>query len=118
VLPDWDDKDQSILLSRPIFDEAIYGAVRFHHRSVREYLTAEWFAELLKRETSRRTIETLFFRNQYGLDIVVPTLRPILPWMAILDEKIRERVRKVAPETAIPAHCSIDLILLYTDKMS
>lgn len=98
VLPDWDDKDQSTLLSRPIFDEAIYGAVRFHHRSVREYLAAEWFAELLKRETSRRTIETLFFRNQYGLDIVVPTLRPIMPWLAILDEKIMERVRKVAPE--------------------
>ena len=32
------------------------------------------------------------------MDIVVPTLRPILPWLAILDEKIRERVRKVAPE--------------------
>jgi len=98
VLPDWDDKDQLTLLSRPIFDEAIYGAVRFHNRSVREYLTADWFAELLKRETSRRTIEALFFRNQYGLDIVVPTLRAILPWLAILDEKIRERVRKVAPE--------------------
>ena len=98
VLSDWDDKDQSTLLSRPIFDEAIYGAVRFHHRSVREYLTAEWFAELLKRETSRRKIEGLFFRNQYGLDIIVPTLRPILPWLAILDEKIRERVRKIAPE--------------------
>jgi hypothetical protein len=98
VLSDWDDKDQSALLSRPIFDEAIYGAVRFHHRSVREYLTAEWVAELLNRETSRRAIETLFFRNQYGLDIVVPTLRPILPWLVILDEKIREYVRKVAPE--------------------
>ncbi len=98
VLPDWDDKEQSTLLSRPIFDEAIYGAVRFHHRSVREYLAAEWFAELLNREVSRRTIEGLFFRNQYGLDIVVPTLRPILPWLAILDEKIRERVCKVAPE--------------------
>jgi len=98
VLPDWDDKDQLILLSRPIFDEAIYGTVRFHHRSVQEYLAAEWFDELLKRETSRRTIETLFFRNQYGLDVVVPTLRPILPWLAILDEKVRERVRRVAPE--------------------
>ncbi len=98
VLPDWDDKDQLTLLSRPIFDEAIYGTVRFHHRSVREYLAAEWIVELLKRETSRRTIETLFFRNQYGLDIVVPTLRPILPWLVILDEKIREHVRRVAPE--------------------
>ncbi len=98
VLTEWDDQEISTLLSRPIFDEAIYGTVRFHHRSVREYLTAEWFAELLKRETSRRTIETLFFRNQYGLDIVVPSLRPILPWLAILDDKIGERVRKIAPE--------------------
>ncbi len=98
VLPDWDDKDQSILLSRPIFDNAIYGAVRFHKRSTREYLCAEWFADLLKQETSRRNIEALFFRNQYGVDIVVPALRPILPWLAILDEKISERVRKIAPE--------------------
>lgn len=98
VLPDWDERDQAALLSRPIFDEAIYGTVRFHHRSVREYLSAEWFAELLSRETSRRTIESLFFQQQYGLDIIVPKLRPVLPWLAILDEKIRERVRKVAPE--------------------
>jgi hypothetical protein len=98
VLSDWDDKDRATLLSLPIFDEAIYGTVRFHHRSVREYLTAQWFADLLARNTSRRNIEGLFFREQYGMNIVVPTLRPILPWLAILDEKIRERVRKVAPE--------------------
>ncbi|NTU73465.1 hypothetical protein HGB07_04840 [Candidatus Roizmanbacteria bacterium] len=98
ILSDWDNNEQLTLLSRPIFDVAIYGTVRFHHRSVREYLTAEWFAELLKRETSRRNIESLFFRNQYGMDIVVPTLRPILPWLAIMDGKILERVRKVAPE--------------------
>ena len=98
ILSDWDNKEQATLLSRPIFDEAIYGTVRFHHRSVREYLTAEWFAELLKHETSRRNIESLFFRNQYGMDMVVPTLRPILPWLAIMDGKILERVRKIAPE--------------------
>lgn len=98
VLPGWDDNKQAALLSRPIFDEAIYGAVRFHHRSVREYLTAEWLAELLRRDTSRRKIEALFFRNQYGLDVIVPTLRPVLPWLAILDDKVRERLRKVAPE--------------------
>ncbi len=98
VLPGWDDKKQAALLSRPIFDEAIYGTVRFHHRSVREYLTAEWLAELIRRETSRRKIEALFFCNQYGLDVIVPTLRPVLPWLAILDDKVRERLRKVAPE--------------------
>jgi hypothetical protein len=101
VLTDWHEKDQSTLLARPIFDEAIYGTVRFHHRSVREYLTAEWFAHLLSRETSRRKIEALFFKRQYGLEVVVPTMRPILPWLAILDDKIRERVRRVAPEVLL-----------------
>jgi len=98
VLPRWDDGKQAALLSRPIFDEAIYGSVRFHHRSVREYLTAEWLAALLERETSRRKIEALFFANQYGLDVIIPTLRPVLPWLAILDNKVRERLRKIAPE--------------------
>jgi hypothetical protein len=98
ILTDWDEKDQATLLSRPIFDEAIYGTVRFHHRSVREYLTAEWFADLLDRQTSRRSIEALFFREQYGMDIVVPMLRPVLPWLAILDNRVLERIRKVAPE--------------------
>lgn len=98
VLRDWETPDQSTLLSRPIFDQMIYGTVRFHHRPVREYLAAEWLAELLKRPASRRSIEALLFRNQYGLDVVVPTTRPILPWLAILDEPIRERLRKIAPE--------------------
>lgn len=111
VLPDWDDRDQSTLLSRPIFDEAIYSTVRFHHRSVREYLTAEWFNELLKRETSRRSIETLFFRNQYGLDIIVPSLRPILPWLVILDDKIRERALNVAPEIILEGGDPVQLPL-------
>ena len=97
ILPDWDVKDQATLLS-PIFDEAIYGTVRFHHRSVREFLMAEWLAELLKRETSRRKIEALLFRSQYGLEVVVPTLRPILPWLAILDDKVRERLCRIAPK--------------------
>ena len=67
VLANWDDRVQATLLSRPVFDGEIYGAVRFHHRTVREYLTAEWFAELLSRETSRRDIEGLFFSKSVQL---------------------------------------------------
>lgn len=101
LLPDWDERERSTLLLRPIFDEAIYGAVRFHHRSVREFLTAEWLAELLKRHTSQRKIESLLFRNQYGVDVIVPTMRPILPWLAILDDKICERLCTLAPEVLL-----------------
>ncbi len=99
VLPDWNDRDQLTLLSRPIFDEAIYGTVRFHHRSVREFLAAEWLAGLLERSASRRAVEALLFRVQYGIEVIVPTMRPVLPWLAILDERIRERILRVAPET-------------------
>jgi hypothetical protein len=98
ILPGWTDNEISALLSRPIFDNAIYGTVRFHHRSVREYLTAVWLAKLLEKPASRRAIESLLFRTQYGLNVIVPTMRPILPWLAIFDDKIRERIRKVAPE--------------------
>lgn len=98
ILPDWDDIECATLLSRPIFDEGIYGTVRFHHRTVREYLTAEWLQSLILNEASRQKIESLFFRNQYDMEVIVPTMRPILPWLAILDSKILAKVCRLAPE--------------------
>lgn len=98
VLSDWNDRDQQTLLSRPIFDEAIYGTVRFHHRAVREFLAAEWLTGLLERSASRREVEELLFRVRYGIEVIVPTMRPVLPWLAIRDERIRERILRVAPE--------------------
>jgi hypothetical protein len=98
LLHDWSAKERATLLQRPIFDEEIYGTVRFHHRSVREYLTAEWLAELLAQHTSRNAIEALIFREQYGLQVVSPVLRTVLPWLAILDPAIQERALALAPE--------------------
>ncbi len=48
LLRDWDARDIQTLLDRPLFDEATYGRVQFHHRSVREYLTARWLLHLLE----------------------------------------------------------------------
>lgn len=98
VLPDWDAKELGVLLARPLFDVAIYGAVRFHHREAREYLAAEWFADLLRRETSRTKIEALFFRRQYEMDVIAPAMRPVLPWLALRDDRVRERLLRVSPE--------------------
>ncbi|RMT14482.1 hypothetical protein ALP52_05973 [Pseudomonas amygdali pv. mori] len=98
ILPAWDDAMRQLLLERPIFDEGIYGTVRFHHRSVREYLTAEWICELLKQNSSRRDIESLFFRSQYGVEVVIPVMRPVLAWLVLLDERILERVCRLCPE--------------------
>lgn len=101
VLADWDPKDVRTLLERGVFNGIIFGAVRFRHRDVRELLAAEWFAELLKSGNSRHSVETLFFRKQYGENIVVPRLRPILPWLILFDDEIRRRALDISPEIAV-----------------
>ncbi|MEO7324031.1 MAG: hypothetical protein ABIW82_04305 [Dokdonella sp.] len=98
VLTNWNETDCATLLGRPIFDEGIYGTVRFYHRSVREYLTARWLHSLLKDHASRTEIEGLFFKSQYGVEVIAPTMRPILPWLVLLDGRILERVCRIAPE--------------------
>lgn len=98
VLKGWNEADVGALLTRPVFEPGIYGTVRFHHRTVREYLTAEWLHELIRDAASRVKIESLFFRTQYGLQVINPSLRPILPWLAILDDRICSRLEEIAPE--------------------
>ncbi|TBY62821.1 hypothetical protein E0H46_26905 [Rhizobium leguminosarum bv. viciae] len=98
ILGMWTEVNCQTLLSRPIFDEAIYGRVRFHHRSVREYLAAEWIVELLEQGNSRRQVEQLFFKSQYGIELIVPAMRPLLPWIALKDARIRNKLARVAPE--------------------
>ncbi|AUF96335.1 hypothetical protein CXQ80_11100 [Pseudomonas sp. 02C 26] len=98
VLTDWNDTESAALLNRPIFEPGIYGTVRFHHRTVREYLTAEWLHELIRGAGSRVKIENLFFCTQYGLEVINPSMRPVLPWLALLDEPICTRLEEVAPE--------------------
>jgi len=98
LFKDWKPANLGALLQRPLFDQDIYSTVRFHHRSVKEYLAAQWFLKLLRQEVSRRKVEELFFREQYGLEVVVPSLRPVLPWIAMGDSRILEKVRRLAPE--------------------
>ena len=101
VLSNWDPRDVRTLLERAIFNDVIYGTVRFRHREVREYLAAEWFAELLQKGNAYHAIEELIFREQYGEHIVSPRLRPILPWMILKDENIRKRALDIHPDIAV-----------------
>ena len=98
VLADWSSKECSALLGRPIFEPETYGFVRFDHRDSREFLAARWFFDLIEGGQSRMRVEQLFFKTQYGIEVVVPSLRPILPWLAILDHAIRRRVMDSWPE--------------------
>lgn len=101
VLADWDPKDVRALLERGIFNDIIYGAVRFRHRDVRELLAAEWFEGLLKAGNSRHSVEALFFREHYGEKLVTPRLRPVLPWLILLDDEVCRRALEIHPEIAV-----------------
>ncbi|MDQ6958448.1 MAG: hypothetical protein Q9M24_04970 [Mariprofundaceae bacterium] len=101
ILSQWSSDQCRALLLRSIFDEAIYGAVRFHHRSVREYLTAQWLYDLLESGKSRRSVETLFFSEQYGEQVSIPFLRPVLSWLILWDDRIREKAARISPEVFI-----------------
>ena len=101
VLTDWHINSIRALLQRPIFDNAIYGTVRFHHRSVREFLTAKWLHGLLMQGKSRRAVESLFFKALYGRAFLVPSMRPILAWFILFDDRIREKTATLAPEVFI-----------------
>ena len=97
LLPDWNPDEHNTILGRPIFGGAIYGAVRLS-RPTREFLTAEWLSDCLNRGAPREDVESLFFKKIYGNNVLVPSMRSILPWMILFDEKIRERARKIGPE--------------------
>ncbi|WP_036249482.1 NACHT domain-containing NTPase [Methylobacter sp. BBA5.1] len=117
VLADWDPSDVRALLERGIFNDIIYGAVRFRHREVRELLAAEWFDTLLKNGNSRYSIESLFFREQYGEKIIAPRLRPILPWLILLDDGIRRKALQILPEITVEGGDPSKLPLIERQKI-
>lgn len=45
---DWTPKQVHTLLDRAVFDAETYGRVRFHHRSIAEFMAASWLTERLK----------------------------------------------------------------------
>ena len=103
VLLDWRPAEIRALLGRALFEEALYGSVRFHHRTAREYLAARWFEKLLLKQTNRRGIEGLCFASPYGVlpEVVVPALKPIVGWLAAWDQRIRERALHIDPKVLL-----------------
>ncbi|GAB4223499.1 MAG: hypothetical protein Tsb005_18770 [Gammaproteobacteria bacterium] len=98
LLSGWLPQEITALLGRPIFVEGPYGTVRFHHRSASEFLTAEYLWDLLQNGASRLRIERLFFREQYGREVVIPSRRPVLVWVIIFDQPLRDKVCNIEPE--------------------
>jgi hypothetical protein len=100
LLPDWSKVEIDALLRSGLFDDIVYTSVRFRHREIRELLSAEWVHDLLDKPGGRARVEHLFFRDSYGEEIIVPRTRPVLPWLILLDDAVRDKALSLAPGIA------------------
>ena len=97
ILPDWNPNEIKALLERPLFGFASYGRVRFHHRSVVEYLAAERLRTLRDRGMPFRALKRLIFAETKGKTIVRPSKRPIAGWLALAEAGMFEMLRDNEP---------------------
>lgn len=101
ILPDWSEEKRQALLRRALFDPATYGRVKFHHRSVQEYLSARRLDELRKRGMSTKALGRLLFAERYGVPVVLPSMRPIAAWLALWDRHVQRELTRREPETLL-----------------
>lgn len=97
ILSDWHRNERKALLERPLFGFASYGRVRFHHRSVAEFLAAERLLTLRERGMPFRALKRLLFAQTKGKTIVRPSKRPVAGWLALKEDGIFELLRDNEP---------------------
>lgn len=99
---DWKPGEVDALRSRPLFDSATYGQIRFHHRRISEYLAAQWLRKRMSEGCPFRALEQLLFADVGGTPVPRRTLIPVIAWLCNGNEgwnrEIRDRVLRGAPE--------------------
>jgi hypothetical protein len=97
-LSDWNADERATLLERPLFGFASYGRVRFHHRSVVEFLAAKRLDGLLVRGVSIKAIKRLLFaETAQGTRVVRPSMRPVAAWLALSRDTFFEDTFAIDP---------------------
>ena len=101
ILPDWTEAERQTLLRRALFDPATYGRIRFHHRSVQEYLAACHLRRLRERGMSTKALLRLLFAERYGVAVAIPSMRAIAAWLALWDDAVRKELTAHEPEALL-----------------
>ena len=102
ILKDWSDERQRTLLERPLFGFASYGRVRFHHRSVVEFLAAKRLDALLARSVPVKSVKRLLFTvTAQGVRTVRPSMRPVAAWLALWRETIFDDIVALDPAVVL-----------------
>lgn len=104
LLADWGTAPEiAALLERPIFAEAGYGRVRFHHRSVLEFLAASHIDALIRSGLLALSAakRMLFSLSDVQKQLMKPSMRPVAGWLALLRQDIFDAVLEVEPSTLL-----------------
>ncbi|TXM67957.1 hypothetical protein [Methylobacterium sp. WL120] len=102
VLLDWHAAAQSTLLERPLFGFASYGRVRFHHRSVVEFLAARRLDTLLGRGAPIKAVKRLLFsETAQGVRVVRPSMRPVAAWLGSWHATIFDDLLRLDPAVVL-----------------
>jgi hypothetical protein len=102
AVPDsFTDDKYHMLLTRPLFDGASFGRIRFHHRRIREYLAAQWILKRMEQGCPVDELEALFFTHRDGARIIRTSLGPVAPWLCAgtrpWNQAMREWLLEAAP---------------------
>ncbi len=101
VFSDWARPEIEELLRTGLFDESTYGRVRFHHRTVQDYLAASWLHELRTAGLPLQKVRELFVREEAGKRAVPQHLGPVLAWLCLWDAALRAEMIQEAPALLI-----------------
>lgn len=98
VLSGWKPDEILRLLASAVFDEATYGRVKFHHRSIREYMAACWIKRQLTNGVPFHRVLQLFTSAPFDTPVLISNRRAALCWLAAIDVEAREWVTRNFPE--------------------
>lgn len=125
---DWKPAEVAALLSRPLFDSAIYGQIRFHHRRVSEYLAAQWLKRRMSEGCPLHVLRQLLFDDRGAISVPRRALVPVIAWLCSGNDRwnaeVRNWVRSAAPEVhlehgdaeGLPLEFRRDLLRSWIDR--
>ena len=95
VLPDWDTREIEALLTRPLFDQATSraGTSPSSFRTGISYISVA-APPARKRQKAGAPSRGLLFTTWYGINVMIPSLKPVAAWLALWDERIDRRNHK------------------------
>ena len=99
---DWQPSQLDAVLRTNLFEPRSFGLVHFQNRTVKEYLAAQWAIQIQNKfGLAKSDLRRLFFVDIYGESILIPSMGPVVAWMAVRDERIRSELLVRSAETLL-----------------